>query len=163
MSGKYHTAPYLYRVFDTDGLIYIGSTIRLWRRLDEHQQHSWWADTAIKVRAELHPTSEAARKAERAAILAERPRWNLGDMRPRLRFLTEEEFDDYIRRYATARRRAIEWCHRRFGRIPPGAPFSLSSVTGDPQGLPWLVARYRFHFGKNYDVSRLEQDYEVAA
>jgi predicted GIY-YIG superfamily endonuclease len=146
--SRYRTAPYVYRVYDADGLIYIGSTNRLWRRLEEHRRDTWWAETVVKVNATLCRTIEDARRAERQAILDEVPRWNLNDLRPRLRFFNRDQWDDYLQRFALARKLEIEWRERR-GLYP------IPALKDSALGFSWLISRYRFHFGEDYDLSKL--------
>lgn len=155
MTAKYRTAPYLYRMYDADGLIYIGSTNRFWKRLREHRQRSWWAETVVKVRAELCPTLADARQRERAAIRAEVPRWNLCDTRPLLPYMNEDEWDHFLRRFAVDQYRQQEWELRRYGHTWFQNGLLLEDTKA--RGLPWLLGRYRFQFGKPYDVTRLEQ------
>lgn len=96
MTPRGATAPYLYRVFDPEGLIYVGATSRLWRRLAEHRRNSWWAGSVAHVKAQVCPDIATARLWETRAILAEKPRWNLLERQRRLRIVGEQEFIDYV-------------------------------------------------------------------
>lgn len=72
------TAHYVYRVYDVhDQLIYVGCTRNLVVRLRAHELNSWWAYQAVKVVAKVYPDKWAGLIAERSAIRAEKPRWNL--------------------------------------------------------------------------------------
>jgi hypothetical protein len=67
----------VYRCFGTDGqLLYIGTTGHLGRRLAAHAEKIWF----LEVRAitfEWHPDEESALAAERIAIHAEQPKYNI--------------------------------------------------------------------------------------
>lgn len=72
------TTTALYRFYDdAGGLLYVGITHRIGVRFAAHRGASSWYDLAARVTLERHPTREAALKAEKAAIIAERPRWNV--------------------------------------------------------------------------------------
>lgn len=72
------TTTALYRFYDdAGGLLYVGITHRIGERFAAHRGASSWYDLAARVALERHPTREAALKAERDAIIAERPRWNV--------------------------------------------------------------------------------------
>lgn len=75
--------PVVYRCYDESGrLIYIGSTSSMWDRLTQHRYDTWWTPLLAKLRMQVFPTIEAARAAERVAILHEEPAFNV---RPRRR------------------------------------------------------------------------------
>lgn len=68
----------LYRFFGADGaLLYIGITWNIATRFPRHQGGKpWWCEVnSIKV--EQHPDRASVLRAERAAIEAERPRYNI--------------------------------------------------------------------------------------
>lgn len=66
----------VYRMFDrAGGLLYIGITGRS-RRFGEHSDKSWFLLVAT-ITLEWHPTQEAAYWAERRAIFAEKPLYNV--------------------------------------------------------------------------------------
>lgn len=89
-------AAYVYRVFDTDArLIYVGCTVHLATRLEQHTTDSWWAFQAVKVRAVVHPTVALARAAELAAIKTEHPRWNIHGLPPRASW-SQQQYIDYV-------------------------------------------------------------------
>jgi hypothetical protein len=70
---------YLYRVRDAqDALLYIGVTENLGERFLGGHQHSppWWPDLAA-LSVTSYPSIAEARAAERDAIAAERPLWNI--------------------------------------------------------------------------------------
>lgn len=147
----HRTAPYVYRVYEGDDLIYIGSTIRLWKRLDEHRLTTWWAESVTRVQATLAPTIEAARRTERRQIRQERPRWNISELRPLLRSFTEEEFARHIALVELASERSREWTVRRHGEhaVPP-----LPRV---PEASR-LKEQFRFRFGHPYSPAVPAQD-----
>lgn len=68
----------LYRLYDeAGGLLYVGITKSVQRRWTEHETtKSWWPEVTAAT-LEHYPTREAALEAERAAIIAERPRHNV--------------------------------------------------------------------------------------
>ena len=72
-------APVLYRIWDSNGrLVYVGSTISLTRRLNEHRRQAhWWEHHAVSCTAKIFDSLYDAREAENAAIAVERPRFNM--------------------------------------------------------------------------------------
>lgn len=68
----------LYRLFDADDqLLYVGRTNDLRRRFERHAMvQPWWAEVA-RSQVESLGTFEALCEAERAAIVAERPKYNI--------------------------------------------------------------------------------------
>lgn len=67
----------VYRLFDHAGrLLYIGMSGRAGRRFDEHAMKNWWPLVSM-ITLEWHDTAAAAALAERQAIAAERPRYNV--------------------------------------------------------------------------------------
>lgn len=79
----------LYRWFNDSGeLLYVGITNDVGRRTDEHAEKEWWSQVASS-QVEWFPSRKAALDAEKRAIIAERPLFNVqhnGLMkRPRLK------------------------------------------------------------------------------
>ena len=68
----------LYRMFDADGrLLYVGISSDVGKRLKQHSQDKdWWKQVAT-VGVEHHKSRRHAAVAEREAIIAEKPLWNL--------------------------------------------------------------------------------------
>jgi predicted GIY-YIG superfamily endonuclease len=68
----------LYRFFDADGvLLYIGITADVPARFKKHRdQKPWWNDVA-RIAIEQFPDRESVLAAEKRAIKAEQPRWNI--------------------------------------------------------------------------------------
>lgn len=68
----------LYRLYDKRGkLLYIGISLDAAARLSNHRlERGWWQQVA-SVRLEQHRTRDAVLAAEKAAIRAERPRYNV--------------------------------------------------------------------------------------
>jgi predicted GIY-YIG superfamily endonuclease len=69
----------LYRFFGGDGeLLYIGVTVHMGIRLTAHERgrRQWWT-AATRITLEHYPNRDSVLAAERAAIKAERPRWNV--------------------------------------------------------------------------------------
>jgi predicted GIY-YIG superfamily endonuclease len=68
----------LYRFFGEGGeLLYVGITNNPTRRFAQHGvKRDWWHEVAT-IRMERHESREAVLAAERSAILAERPRYNV--------------------------------------------------------------------------------------
>lgn len=76
----------LYRFHATDGtLLYVGITADPGTRWRAHAHDKPWWQHVTNITVELHPTREAVLEAERAAIIAEKPRHNVIHNRPRTR------------------------------------------------------------------------------
>lgn len=72
----------LYRHFDADhSLLYVGISLNAISRLEQHKAASWSGDIA-SVEIEYFQTRQEAADAERQAIKAERPRWNIIHAKP---------------------------------------------------------------------------------
>lgn len=68
----------LYRHFDADGrLLYVGISLSTAARLTQHRATSHWFHKIARVEIEKHPSRHTALKAEKQAILNERPICNL--------------------------------------------------------------------------------------
>jgi predicted DNA-binding transcriptional regulator AlpA len=68
----------LYRHFDKTGrLLYVGVSLSAMRRLSEHSGNSAWAASIARVTIEHFQTREQALDAERLAVRAERPLYNI--------------------------------------------------------------------------------------
>ncbi len=67
----------LYRLFGTDGLLYVGVSDKWSRRMDEHAGHQWWWSQVTRVDLEHYVNRAEVLAAERAAIKDERPRYNV--------------------------------------------------------------------------------------
>jgi hypothetical protein len=69
---------HLYRFFDKDGrLLYIGVSLHAVVRLVQHVKEAHWVNQACQVIWETFPNRYAALKAEKDAIRAERPPFNI--------------------------------------------------------------------------------------
>lgn len=80
MPREYHlSAPIaVYRMFNAAGdLLYIGQSINPAQRLCLHRTVSSWLTEVASMSLEWHPTREAAKAAEAAAIFAEVPAYNI--------------------------------------------------------------------------------------
>jgi hypothetical protein len=97
---------YLYRVRDAqDALLYIGVTENLCGRFLDGHQHPppWWPDLAA-LSVTKYPSIAEARAAERYAIAAERPLWNVASQPDRdLVMARWERVMDLIRQWERAR------------------------------------------------------------
>ncbi|MCW2898517.1 MAG: hypothetical protein JWO67_782 [Streptosporangiaceae bacterium] len=81
----------LYRFFNTAAeLIYIGISNRVPRRLDEHGDDKPWYLEIARVDVEHHPDRHAALRAEKNAIKAERPKYNIQHNRAAYRTKVQE-------------------------------------------------------------------------
>jgi predicted GIY-YIG superfamily endonuclease len=74
----------LYRHYDAAGtLLYIGIATNPMERTDSHLRVAAWADQIASVTVERHPSRDAALRAERLAVVAERPLhnsiWHIAD------------------------------------------------------------------------------------
>lgn len=68
----------LYRFYGAaDELLYIGITNSLTRRWGQHEDEKPWFSHVVRATVEQHPSREAVFAAERAAIQAEKPRFNV--------------------------------------------------------------------------------------
>jgi hypothetical protein len=93
----------VYRLFDSiPEVIYIGVSRRPGHRIYVHRGRAWWAEVA-DLSIEWHPSRKEAFAAERAAIKAERPRYNIAETPFHLRVgeyycngFTEEEAAKWI-------------------------------------------------------------------
>jgi excinuclease UvrABC nuclease subunit len=69
---------FVYRCYDAHGaLLYIGCTRSLTSRMYSHSLKAPWASDVVKVRAEVYPTRREGLRAEREAIEAEAPLYNI--------------------------------------------------------------------------------------
>src|SRR5690348_12204641 len=76
MSGEIPTS--LYRHYARDGtLLYVGISLSWPARTRAHAHYSEWFAQVTRVEIELLPSREAALTAEREAIKAERPKFNV--------------------------------------------------------------------------------------
>jgi GIY-YIG catalytic domain len=68
----------LYRHFDKSGtLLYVGISISAVRRLAQHKTKAAWFPAIALIEVEHFPNRAAAQRAEVAAIIKERPKYNL--------------------------------------------------------------------------------------
>jgi prophage regulatory protein len=68
----------LYRAFSENGeLLYVGITGEALRRMHQHMRRSSWPDECSRIEMSYYPTRLAAEAAERAAIEAEKPKYNI--------------------------------------------------------------------------------------
>ena len=68
----------LYRHFDkTNTLLYVGISLSTFARLSQHKDHSPWFKQVTRVEIEHFETREEAMAAERKAIKAESPKFNI--------------------------------------------------------------------------------------
>ncbi len=78
MSIDYKRRTALYRLYDVDGrLLYVGITFDLRNRWADHAQRKSWWEAVVRRDVEWHETRYSAEAAECAAILAERPAYNI--------------------------------------------------------------------------------------
>lgn len=78
VSIDYKRRTALYRLFDADGrLLYVGITFDLRNRWADHSQGKSWWEAVVRREVEWHETRYSAEAAEGAAILAERPAYNI--------------------------------------------------------------------------------------
>lgn len=68
----------MYRFYDGDGdLLYVGISVRPWARWKQHKGQKDWAEDVATSTIEWFDTRKDALDAERAAIVAEEPRYNI--------------------------------------------------------------------------------------
>lgn len=79
----------LYRFWDhNDNLLYVGITISPENRWKQHSKDKpWWSEVA-RITIEEHPNRKAVLNAERSAIIAENPRYNVVHNGPSKRLQT---------------------------------------------------------------------------
>jgi predicted GIY-YIG superfamily endonuclease len=69
---------YLYRHFDKDDtLLYIGVSLNPFKRLNDHKKQSSWFAKISNVTVDKYPNREEVLKAERHAIITEKPLYNI--------------------------------------------------------------------------------------
>lgn len=68
----------LYRMYDQAGaLLYVGITVHLGGRFDHHRRTKpWWTDV-VRIEMQHFPNRAAVEEAERLAVAAEGPRYNV--------------------------------------------------------------------------------------
>lgn len=78
MESQLSKKTHLYRHYDGNGeLLYIGISLSAVQRLSQHMSGSNWADEIASIEVEYYPDRDAALRAEKAAIEAEQPRYNI--------------------------------------------------------------------------------------
>lgn len=80
-AGQFTWRHILYRAYGSGRkLLYIGMTTNIYTRFSEHRglQRSWWPQV-VDVTIEFHPDRRSLRAAEKAAIVAEKPIYNIKD------------------------------------------------------------------------------------
>lgn len=152
----------LYRFFDAGGtLLYIGRTINPGRRWREHEKSAHWYPAVASVTREVFPTAEAVSLAERAAIVAEGPLYNIAHnpgavppTRPLMPLPNEEES------------LAVRWAAAGI------APEDVAECEQDPTicecegchqrrlvGLENLRAKYDWHPDVSSEIDSVERRY----
>jgi predicted GIY-YIG superfamily endonuclease len=75
--AKNGVATALYRHFNADDdLLYVGISLDPFHRMTKHKEQSAWFSQVARITIEWFPDRKSACAAERAAIIAERPRLN---------------------------------------------------------------------------------------
>ena len=84
MSAPVDGTPHImYRLYSAeDELLYIGITMNFPARINQHKNDKFWWEEVSTIRLERHRSRNALRAAEREAILAERPTYNLAHNAP---------------------------------------------------------------------------------
>lgn len=114
----------LYRMFDAAGqLLYVGISARALGRWEAHRHDkSWWSEVD-RITVEHFPSREEALAAETAAIIAERPRYNIAGAIGSAALSVQEVLADELQRPAAtglgslivkwpvAQRLAEQWWH----------------------------------------------------
>ena len=68
----------LYRFYDAnDVLLYVGISMTPWERFRQHRQEKSWWDDIVTIRKEEHDSRPAVMEAEKCAIEAEKPLYNI--------------------------------------------------------------------------------------
>lgn len=110
----------LYRMFNTaDELLYVGVTLRPVARLRDHSKDKdWWSEVAT-IRLQSFPNRTLLLEAERAAIVSERPRFNVVlNGLPRRRWYSIEEVAESM--CGDTKWPSVKWLHRQIksGKLP---------------------------------------------
>lgn len=88
---------YVYRCYEADGgLLYVGCTQDVDRRLSEHRRVQFWAPRIARVEVVSYPSAVEALAAEKTAILTEQPRFNRQYYGVRRVTWSPAQWDDYI-------------------------------------------------------------------
>lgn len=73
-----HEPHAVYRLWSKDGrLLYVGCSLYLLQRMKEHSKTKAWGMDIARANFEWFPNQQSALEAERRAIAAERPEWNV--------------------------------------------------------------------------------------
>lgn len=67
---------YLYRIYSADALLYVGVTVNPEGRMSKHRMRPWWPQVT-EVKLQPGASREDALAAERQAIIAENPAYNI--------------------------------------------------------------------------------------
>lgn len=82
---------YLYRHFDIGHrLLYVGISLRVMSRLEQHRLAALWFDQIASVEITRYPDKKAAMSAEKAAIKIDRPLFNKIHAEPPVHTVEEE-------------------------------------------------------------------------
>lgn len=95
---------YVYRYFDREGrLLYVGCSKNPWQRYVNHQNDSRiWIHEVVRGRISVFPSKVEALAAEKAAIIAEKPAYNVRYRWSHRNGWTEQEYIDYAQGYLRA-------------------------------------------------------------
>lgn len=86
---------FVYRCLDAEGrLLYVGLTCNVTQRVTAHR-NSWWGYLIATTTSVEHPTTQAARAAEREAIKNDSPRFNRQGRWATRATWTAEQYRDY--------------------------------------------------------------------
>jgi predicted GIY-YIG superfamily endonuclease len=112
--------PVVYRLWCGETLLYVGVTSDFRRRIDEHATYKRWFRFVERFTLEPHPTLIEAEAAERAAIMSERPVFNIahndaGAEGRQRRFWDRYGWDSRRAGYAPSYERTIHLLMRRYG------------------------------------------------
>jgi predicted GIY-YIG superfamily endonuclease len=112
--------PVVYRLWCDETLLYIGMTMDFRRRIDEHATFKPWFRFVERFTLEPHATLKQAEAAERAAIMTERPVFNIahndrGAEERQRKFWDEYGWDSRSSGYAPKYERTLQLLTRRYG------------------------------------------------
>lgn len=106
----------IYGYYDaTDRLIYVGCSVNVEQRTEQHRSSSWWwwqvARCDILATAQSKTEGHAL---ERQAIVELRPRWNRDPMPPQQEWTAEDYLDAILNNLASR----VRCCTAHFDRVP---------------------------------------------
>lgn len=145
LNDRHHA---LYRFYDADGvLLYIGITASVPTRLTRHRDNKPWWTHVTRIDIEHHPDRDTVLAAEKAAIKAERPRWNVvhnrDDIRPAVTIQPARHDPSNQWTFTTSRGRTREGCplylYWEVSCDPITDDYRVTDITPEELWREWLT------------------------